>query len=75
MKLETALHAPVAGRVAEVLADVNTQVDSSAKLVRIEPDPEQDEAEALRASASRPRWPTPSRFSHRLFPRTVTDRC
>ena len=44
MKLETALHAPVAGRVAEVLADVNTQVESSAKLVRIEPDPDQDEA-------------------------------
>ncbi|HEX7269320.1 MAG TPA: fused acetyl/propionyl-CoA carboxylase subunit alpha/methylmalonyl-CoA decarboxylase subunit alpha, partial [Streptosporangiaceae bacterium] len=42
MKLETALHAPVAGRVAEVLADVNTQVESSAKLVRIEPDPDQD---------------------------------
>jgi acetyl/propionyl-CoA carboxylase alpha subunit/acetyl-CoA carboxylase carboxyltransferase component len=41
MKLETALHAPVAGRVAEVLADVNTQVDSGTKLVRIEPDPEQ----------------------------------
>jgi acetyl/propionyl-CoA carboxylase alpha subunit/acetyl-CoA carboxylase carboxyltransferase component len=42
MKLETSLHAPVAGRVAEVLADVNTQVDSGTKLVRIEPDPEQD---------------------------------
>ena len=42
MKLETALHAPVAGRVAEVLADVNTQVESSAKLVRIEPDPDSD---------------------------------
>jgi len=42
MKLETALHAPVPGRVAEVLADVNTQVESSAKLVRIEPDLEQD---------------------------------
>ena len=44
MKLETALHAPVAGRVAEVLVDVNTQVESSTKLVRIEPDPDQDEA-------------------------------
>ena len=43
MKLETALHAPVAGRVAEVLADVNTQVESSTKLVRIEPDPGQDQ--------------------------------
>ncbi len=43
MKLETALHAPIAGRVAEVLASVNTQVESSAKLVRIEPDPDQDQ--------------------------------
>ena len=37
MKLETALRAPVAGRVAEVFADVNTQVESGAKLLRIEP--------------------------------------
>jgi acetyl/propionyl-CoA carboxylase alpha subunit/acetyl-CoA carboxylase carboxyltransferase component len=42
MKLETALHAPASGRVAEVLADVNTQVDAGTKLVRIEPDPGQD---------------------------------
>ena len=42
MKLETALHAPAAGRVAEVLADVNTQVESGTKLVRIEPDSGQD---------------------------------
>ena len=39
MKLETALRAPAAGRVAEVLADVNTQVETGAKLVRIEQDP------------------------------------
>ncbi len=44
MKLETALRAPTAGRVAEVLADVNTQVESGTKLVRIEPDPDQDSA-------------------------------
>ena len=37
MKLETALRAPVAGRVAEVFADVNTQVESGAKLLLIEP--------------------------------------
>jgi biotin carboxyl carrier protein len=37
MKLETALHAPVAGRVAEVLADVNTQVESSASWSRGNP--------------------------------------
>ena len=41
MKLETALRAPVAGRVAEVFADVNTQVDSGAKLLLIEPDADQ----------------------------------
>ena len=40
MKLETALRAPVAGRVAEVFADVNTQVDGGIKLVRIEQDPD-----------------------------------
>jgi len=38
MKLETALHAPAAGRVAEVLAEVNTQVEAGTKLVRIELD-------------------------------------
>jgi acetyl/propionyl-CoA carboxylase alpha subunit/acetyl-CoA carboxylase carboxyltransferase component len=36
MKLETALHAPAAGRVAEVLAEVNTQVEAGTKLIRIE---------------------------------------
>ncbi len=45
MKLETALRSPAAGRVAEVLADVNTQVEAGTKLVRIEQDP------ALQASA------------------------
>ena len=44
MKLETALRAPVAGRVAEVLTDVNTQVESGTKLVRVEPDPDQDQS-------------------------------
>jgi acetyl/propionyl-CoA carboxylase alpha subunit/acetyl-CoA carboxylase carboxyltransferase component len=37
MKLETSLRAPAAGRVAEVFAEVNTQVESGAKLLRIEP--------------------------------------
>ena len=37
MKLETSLRAPAAGRVAEVFADVNTQVESGAKLLRVEP--------------------------------------
>ncbi len=38
MKLETALRAPVAGRVQEILVDTNTQVESGTKLVRLEPD-------------------------------------
>ena len=37
MKLETALRAPAAGRVAEVLVDANTQVEGGTKLVRMEP--------------------------------------
>jgi acetyl/propionyl-CoA carboxylase alpha subunit/acetyl-CoA carboxylase carboxyltransferase component len=41
MKLETALRAPAGGRVAEVFADVNTQVESGAKLLLIEPDADQ----------------------------------
>ena len=40
MKLETALRSPAEGRVAEVLADVNTQVETGAKLIRIEQDPD-----------------------------------
>ena len=52
MKLETALRAPVAGRIAEVLVDVNTQVETGAKLVRIEQDPEL-EAGARRESDAR----------------------
>ncbi len=42
MKLETSLRAPAAGRVAEVFADVNSQVESGAKLLKI--DPAADEA-------------------------------
>jgi acetyl/propionyl-CoA carboxylase alpha subunit/acetyl-CoA carboxylase carboxyltransferase component len=44
MKLETALHAPVAGRVAEVLTDVNSQVESGTKLVRVEPGLDQEQS-------------------------------
>jgi acetyl/propionyl-CoA carboxylase alpha subunit/acetyl-CoA carboxylase carboxyltransferase component len=51
MKLETALRAPVAGRVAEVFADVNTQVESGAKLIRIEPDSSQDQDEDTKPDA------------------------
>ncbi|WP_433279295.1 biotin carboxylase N-terminal domain-containing protein [Pseudonocardia xinjiangensis] len=38
MKLETALRAPVAGRVVEILIAPNTQVEGGTKLVRLEPD-------------------------------------
>ena len=38
MKLETALRAPLAGRVREVLVAPNTQVEGGTKLVRLEPD-------------------------------------
>jgi acetyl/propionyl-CoA carboxylase alpha subunit/acetyl-CoA carboxylase carboxyltransferase component len=44
MKLETALRAPVAGVVAEVLVAANTQVEGGTKLIRLEPDPEKDTA-------------------------------
>ncbi len=46
MKLETALRAPASGRVAEVFADVNTQVDTGTKLLRIEPAAEDDQSGA-----------------------------
>jgi len=51
MKLETSLRAPAAGRVAEVFADVNTQVESGAKLLRIEPAAEAAEAEPAKEGA------------------------
>jgi biotin carboxyl carrier protein len=51
MKLETSLRAPAAGRVAEVFADVNTQVESGAKLLRIEPAAEGAEAGAAKEGA------------------------
>jgi acetyl/propionyl-CoA carboxylase alpha subunit/acetyl-CoA carboxylase carboxyltransferase component len=52
MKLETSLRAPAAGRVAEVFADVNTQVESGAKLLRIEPAADEGaEAEAAKEGA------------------------
>ncbi len=38
MKLETALRAPVSGRVQEVLVAANTQVDGGTKLIRLAPD-------------------------------------
>ena len=49
MKLETSLRSPATGRVAEVFADVNTQVESGAKLLRIEP--AADEADAAAEAA------------------------
>ena len=38
MKLETALRAPLPGRVAEILVAPNTQVEAGTKLVRLEPE-------------------------------------
>src|SRR5437763_10045579 len=51
MKLETTLRAPASGRVAEVFADVNTQVESGAKLLRIEPAADEEQAQAGDGSA------------------------
>src|SRR5262249_56161648 len=56
MKLETSLRAPASGRVAEVFADVNTQVESGAKLLRIEPAADEGaETVAAREGTSRVR--------------------
>ncbi|GGG21289.1 fused acetyl/propionyl-CoA carboxylase subuit alpha/methylmalonyl-CoA decarboxylase subunit alpha [Rhodococcoides trifolii] len=41
MKMETAVRAPAAGKVREVLAVVNAQVDAGASLLRIDPAGEQ----------------------------------
>jgi len=46
MKMETALRAPSAGRVREVLATVNSQVDAGAPLLRLEQVGEGSAAEA-----------------------------
>ena len=78
MKLETALHAPASGRVAEVLADVNTQVEAGTKLVRIEPDPGQDadgDPEPGRASQPERGWAEyPWRTRPRPWPRPTRSR-
>ncbi len=42
MKMETAVRAPVAGRVREVLGVVNSQVDAGAALLRVDPEGEAD---------------------------------
>ncbi|HET6260173.1 MAG TPA: carboxyl transferase domain-containing protein [Pseudonocardia sp.] len=52
MKLETALRAPVAGRVCEVLVDPNTQVEGGTKLVRLEPDADAGTAPGERSDLS-----------------------
>jgi acetyl/propionyl-CoA carboxylase alpha subunit/acetyl-CoA carboxylase carboxyltransferase component len=46
MKMETALRAPSAGRVREVLANVNSQVDAGAALLRLDQIGETTAAEA-----------------------------
>ncbi len=44
MKMETAVRAPVAGRVREVLAMVNSQVDAGTALLRVEESSEESTA-------------------------------
>ncbi|HXV93419.1 MAG TPA: biotin carboxylase N-terminal domain-containing protein, partial [Pseudonocardia sp.] len=46
MKLETALRAPFAGRVREIIAAPNTQVEGGARLLRLEPEESGDAAPA-----------------------------
>jgi len=46
MKMETALRAPSAGRVREIFATVNSQVDAGATLLRVDPVGEDATAEA-----------------------------
>src|SRR5690242_18407004 len=53
MKLETSLRSPAAGRVAEVFADVNTQVESGTKLLRVEPAAGEDQQEQAGDDAER----------------------
>ena len=58
MKLETALRAPVSGRVREILVAANTQVEGGTKLIRLEPDAEGEVAGGERvdvAALSAPR--------------------
>jgi len=43
MKMETAVAAPFAGTVVEVLASSNVQLDAGAPIVRLEPDGDGDE--------------------------------
>ncbi|MFZ2176849.1 MAG: biotin carboxylase N-terminal domain-containing protein [Rhodococcus sp. (in: high G+C Gram-positive bacteria)] len=45
MKMETAVRAPVAGRVREVLAMVNSQVDAGTALLRVEETSEESSAQ------------------------------
>ena len=47
MKMETALRAPAAGRVREIFATVNSQVDAGAALLRFDQAGESTTAEAL----------------------------
>src|SRR3954449_11402018 len=54
MKMETAVRAPVAGRVREVLAGANTQVDAGAALLRIEPAGEDAEEATGRVGRGEP---------------------
>src|SRR5699024_9073808 len=46
MKMETSVRSPIAGRVSEVVATVNSQVDAGAALVRVDASDGEDTAAA-----------------------------
>ncbi|KRF14560.1 ATP-binding protein [Nocardioides sp. Soil796] len=54
MKMETVLHAPVAGTVKELLVTTGSQVETGAPLLRLEPDAEADAAPATAAPGEAP---------------------
>jgi acetyl/propionyl-CoA carboxylase alpha subunit len=60
MKMETALTAPFAGRVKELLVRVGSQVETAAPLLRLEPTGDADGAQASTARLADLDLPTPS---------------
>ena len=75
MKMETAVRAPVTGRVREVLAVVNAQVDAGAALLRVDPagdDGEEVVGERVDAARGRRR---PGRRRREQGPGRARARC
>ena len=54
MKMETVLQAPVAGRVRELLVKTGSQVETGAPLLRIEPEAEEEDAQAAGGTQAGP---------------------